>query len=126
MHALQRLFLVGCLALSLLFAITGCTTWSRQPIPTTDPPAFLRYQVWTRDSVMTLQKVRIEHDTLYGIPATDSRDCSSCTLSLPMTRVDSLRTAKTEHIGTALLGAGAGAIAVLVYIVATLAAAGTD
>ena len=91
-------------------------------MPGTDPPAFIQYQGWTPDSVMILHKVRLAHDTLYGIPAIDSRDCSRCTVSIPMTGVDSLRTAKTEHIGTALIGAGAGAVAVLVFIGFALAA----
>lgn len=114
------------LAALLLGSFSGCTVWNRQPPPVTAPSAFQQYQVWTPNSVMILHKVRIERDTLYGIPVADSRDCSGCTVSIPMTQVDSLRTAKTEHVGTAVLGAGAGALAVLMVIAAIWAAAGTD
>ena len=113
-------------SLSLLSSVTGCTVWSRQPLPGTPPPVFKQYQVWTPNSVIILHRVRVERDTLYGIPVTDARDCSDCTVSIPMTQVDSLRTARTEHVGTAVIGAGAGALAVLMVIAAVFAAAGTD
>lgn len=117
----------GCLllSLSLLSSVTGCYTWSRQPQPVTDPPAFRQYQVWTPDSVMILHGVRMEHDTLYGIPVSAARDCSSCILRIPMSGVDSLRAGATEHVGTAVLGVAAGAGAVLVLI-AYLYSLGTD
>ena len=119
---------LACFSLTflLLSPITACATWSRQPTPANDPPAYLQYQVWTPDSVLTLQKVRVERDTLHGIPITASRDCSGCAVSIPMSGVDSLRTGKTEHIGTAVLGLGAGAIAALILIVVSLSGMGSD
>ena len=114
------------LSLLLLSLIPACTTWSRQQPPVTIPSAYQQYQVWTPTSVILLHMVRIERDTLYGIPVTDSRDCSACTVRISMTNVDSLRTAKTEHVGTAVIGAGAGAVAVIMFIAAVFAAAGTD
>lgn len=114
------------LSLSLLSSITGCTVWGRQPPPVTVPSAYQQYQVWTPNSVIILHQVRVERDTLYGIPIADSRDCSGCTVSIPLTEVDSLRTARTEHVGTAIIGAGAGALAVLMVIAGVWAVAGTD
>ena len=104
------------LSLSLLCSVTGCHTWTRQPQPVSTPPAFRQYQVWTRDSVMIMHGVRVEHDTLHGIPVSASRDCGSCTLSIPMTNVDSVRAGTTEHVGTAVLGVAAGAGALFLLI----------
>ncbi len=104
----------------LLGELTGCYAWNRQPAPVTDPPAYLQYQVWTRDSVLVLQKVRVQSDTLFGIPAEASRDCATCRVGIPMDRVDSLRTGTTRHGGTAMLGLGAGVAAFFMLIDAAL------
>jgi hypothetical protein len=94
----------------LLVAVTGCYTWAREPLPTGASPAYRQYQVWTRDSAVILQNIRVEHDTLYGIPADASRDCGICAVGIPMSRVDSLRSGSTKHGGTAVLGLGAVAV----------------
>ena len=114
------------LSLALLSSVTGCTVWSPQPPPVTVPSAFQQYQVWTANSVILLHQVRVERDTLYGIPIADSRDCSGCAVSIPLTQIDSLRTARTDHVGTAVIGVGAGALAALLIFVVAFAAAGTD
>jgi hypothetical protein len=107
-------------ALMILCSSTGCYAWSRQPLPVAEPAAFRQYQVWTRDSMMILQKVRVEHDTLFGVPADASRDCGACTVTIPVRVVDSLRSGTTEHLGTALLGVGAGATGALVLLMILL------
>lgn len=104
----------------LLVSMTGCYTWVRQPQPATQPPAYRNYQVWTGDSAITLQNVRVEQDTLSGTPPGDSRDCDRCTIRIPMTQVDSLKTGNTAHVGTALLGVLAGVAAVYLILIISL------
>jgi hypothetical protein len=109
------------LAGSLLVASAGgCTTWNLQPTPAADPPAYRQYQVWTRDSVLYLQGLRIANDTLYAVPLGESPGCRKCTVALPMAAVDSLRTRQTAHAGTAVLGAAAGGLGAILLLIALL------
>ncbi len=120
----MRSFLAFMVATSLLLSSTGCNVWIPAPQPTRTPPIFQQYQVWTRDSHFLLHHVRVEHDSLYGIPVEQSRDCLTCFVVIPMTAVDSLQTGKTQHVGTAIIGVAAGGVAVILFIAVVFALSG--
>ncbi len=119
-----RSLMAVAVASSLVMAITGCNGWIRAPEPATTPPVYRQYQVWTRDSRMFLHHVRVEHDSLYGIPVEQSRDCLTCFLVIPMTSVDSMQTGTTQHVGTAVIGVAAGGVAAILFIAALIALSG--
>ena len=106
---------------SLTCATTGCSTWALAPAPDDDPPAYRQYQVWTADSALHLQGIRIQNDTLYGVPLGESHECRRCSIALPIAAVDSLRTSHTEHVGSVVLGAAAGGVSAILLLIALLA-----
>ncbi len=109
----------------LLLGSTGCNSWNRQPPPVTDPPAFRQYQVWTRDSMLLLYQVRVEHDTLHGIPIAQSRDCLACLVTIPIGSVDSMKTGGTQNVGARVMGGVAG-VGVVLLIIGLILNEGTD
>lgn len=104
--------------------VSACSTWSRIPAPlSTEFPAFKQYRVWARNSTVVLRSLRIERDSLNGVPANQDIQCSTCRLSIALSQVDSISTGKTEGIGAGILGIAAGGVA---FIMMLLIAIGTD
>lgn len=119
-----RPFLAFLVSASLFVSTTGCNVWIPAPEPTRTPPAYQQFQVWTRDSHFLLHHVRVENDSLYGIPVDQSRDCLTCFVVIPMKSVDSLQTGETQHVGTAIIGVAAGGVVTILLLAALLALGG--
>jgi hypothetical protein len=81
-----------CIPLALLLG--GCTTWGGtlnvEGIPATPPPE-RAFQVWHRGAVHELHAVRVEDDTIRGVPTSHDRECASCTIAIAKADVDSVR-----------------------------------
>lgn len=100
----------------------GCAGYTRHPVPTSTPPAYQQFQVWTPDSVLLLRRIRVEHDTLYGIPTGEPADCSRCERKVHLSAVDSVRTGGSagSSVTAALLGAVGGAVVMLLLIASSI------
>jgi hypothetical protein len=60
-------------------------------------PARTQVQVWQGKRVTLLHGVRIESDTVDGVPFTKAPTCDSCRVRLSLRAVDSLRTGSKER-----------------------------
>jgi hypothetical protein len=89
-------------ALISLVAILGCF---RAPEHVAIPPAPASFkprqqiEVWQDQEAMTLQGVRIRGDSLIGVPFWRPPGCDSCRVTIPLNRIDSLRTVHNERAG---------------------------
>ena len=92
------------LALALLLA-TGCGGWVRlgEGLPP-EPEGYRQFQVWSRGESTTLYSLRIQGDTLLGIPANQSRDCEPCRIRMPRAEVDSVRVVADGRAGSFIFG----------------------
>jgi hypothetical protein len=87
------------LLLSLPTIVCACGGgWHRIEIaPPRDLPARTQVQVWERERVTLLHMVRIESDTVDGVPFTKAPTCDSCRVRLALRAVDSLRAGSKER-----------------------------
>jgi len=104
----------------VLTASTACAGWARTPLGAAPIPAYKQYQVWTRDTVLILKTVKVEHDSLTGVSLNQDSGCLECRLALPLAAVDSVREGETTNIGTTAIGVVAGMIAALMLFAAAL------
>ncbi len=112
---------------SVFLLVTGCTSWSRvDPKAPGGQPAFRQYRIWTSDSSLLVRAVRIEHDSLSGVPVNQELACTECRVTVAMSEVDSLTTGKTEGIGAGVLGGAAGAAALLILLLLSLRLSGAS
>lgn len=56
-------------------------------------------EVWQGREAITLHSVRIVGDFLTGVSAWKPPDCDSCRVTIPISRIDSIRTVHNERAG---------------------------
>jgi hypothetical protein len=78
----------------------ACTQWTSvtPPYPET-LPARQQVQVWSASSRLQLHAVRVDSNTLSGVPFTRPPDCDSCRVALALSEIDSLRVGSPEKTG---------------------------
>jgi hypothetical protein len=87
--------------------LTGCTTWQTTtdldqfPMPT-DSAATV--DVWGKDGHQKLRAVRIDADSVRGLPVEGPALCDSCRVAIPRSAVDSIRSVKADGAGTGIMG----------------------
>jgi len=105
-------------AVPLLLLLAGCTSLRKStPIETLSLAGTSRdkYQVWTHGLAHVLIAVRLDQDTLSGVPYWKPPACDSCRLAIPRTTVDSVRVKSFDPNRTLLLGIILTPIVVLMY-----------
>lgn len=87
------------LLLSLPTIVCACGGgWHRVQIaPPRVLPARTQVQVWQGERVTLLHGVRIESDTVDGVPFTKAPTCDSCRVRLALGALDSLRAGSKER-----------------------------
>jgi hypothetical protein len=77
-----------------LLLLGGCTAWGGtltvEGIPASPPPE-KAFQLWRDSTVTELHTVRVDGDTIRGVPAARPRDCDTCVVAIAKTEVDSVR-----------------------------------
>lgn len=78
----------------LLLILGGCTAWGGtlkvEGIPASPPPE-KAFQIWHGGTVHELHAVRVEVDTIRGVPTAQGRECASCAVVIAKSDVDSVR-----------------------------------
>jgi hypothetical protein len=91
---MHRLQVRNALALSVLLPQAACGAgWHR--IDTVTPATLARgeqVQVWQGGRKIQLHAVRVEQDSISGVPFEKPAGCDGCRISLPSSSVDSVRT----------------------------------
>jgi hypothetical protein len=62
-----------------------------------------RLQVWSAGRSQVLHAVRLERDTLSGVPYWQAPECDSCRVALPSEQVDSIRVRAFSRKNTLIL-----------------------
>ena len=66
--------------------------WHRiEPVVPSTLPQRQQVQVWQGRRPLRLHAIRVDHDSVSGVPFQKPADCDSCRISLPSSTVDSLR-----------------------------------
>ena len=95
--------------------VSACAGWQRLPDLSPDTlPRRQQVQVWSGGRVSVLHAVRIDSDTIRGVPFQQPPTCDSCRVAFPLAAVDSLRSGNQESSAMVLIGAG---IVVFLYFV---------
>jgi hypothetical protein len=96
------------IAFLLVVPGTGCATWHTtadldQVKVTADSAA--TFDVWGKDGHRKLRALRIDTDSVYGLPGEWPSDCSTCPVAIPRAEVDSIRgeTRDTAEMGIVVL-----------------------
>src|SRR3954464_8916511 len=93
----MSLTLVGCIRstslLLMVIAQSGCGAgWHRiDPLPPGSLPKRQQVQVWQNEQKVQLHAVKLDGDSLSGVPYVQPPDCETCRVSVPSTEVDSVR-----------------------------------
>jgi hypothetical protein len=111
----------GLLILTLVNSACGAGWHRPDPLPSGALPPRQQVQVWQGGRARQWHAVRLEADSISGIPFIASPDCDSCRVSVPRAAVDSLRLGSPVRglWGNVALGLGA---AFLITVVACAAA----
>ena len=84
--------------ITLLFLSSGCSNWTRLPEGITPQPAKYRlFEVWTGTQRYLWHALRVERDSLTGIPFSESRECERCREGVAAAEVDSIRAETTDR-----------------------------
>lgn len=85
--------------LTLAAGTSACAGgWHRvEDLTPRDFPARTQVQIWQGGHVELLHSVRLESDTLGGVPFTKAPTCDSCRVLLALGAVDSLRVGSRER-----------------------------
>jgi hypothetical protein len=84
------------------------------------PDRFKVFEIWYGDQRRYWHAVRIEGDSITGIPLAKSSECEPCRLGMAAAEVDSVRAEGTDHIsssGFSILAAGTIGSLVLFYVI---------
>jgi len=66
--------------------------WHRiEPVVPSTLPQRQQVQVWQGRQRLQLHAIRVDHDSVSGVPFQKPTDCDSCRISLPSSTVDSLK-----------------------------------
>ena len=79
--------------LATLLPQAACSAgWHRiEPVVPSSLPEGQQVQVWQGRERLQLHAIRVEHDSVSGVPFQKPRDCDSCRVSVPNSSVDSVR-----------------------------------
>ena len=86
---------------------TACSTWQtvtdldQLPMPADSSSI---YDVWGKDGHRKLRALRIDADTVRGLPGERPAACDSCPVAIPRAAVDSIRSLKADGAGTWIMG----------------------
>jgi hypothetical protein len=77
----------------LLLSLAACSAgWHRiEPPPPSKLATGQQVQVWQGGRRVQLHAVRVDRDSISGVPFQKPADCDSCRISLPRSAVDSIR-----------------------------------
>ena len=104
--------------LTLLVAGSGCTSYQHGrpleavPLPA---PARERFEVWSKGTPHQLHALRIEHDSLVGVPWWNDPACDSCRVVFARQEVDSVRGREYDPDKTTNTVITGGIVGYLVY-----------
>jgi len=76
-----------------LLPLSACGAgWHRiEPVVPRSLPERQQVQLWQGRQRLQLHAIRVDHDSVSGVPYQKPTDCDSCKVSLPSSTVDSLR-----------------------------------
>ena len=76
-----------------LLPLSACGAgWHRiEPVVPSSLPERQQVQLWQGRQRLQLHAIRVDHDSVSGVPYQKPTDCDSCKVSLPSSTVDSLR-----------------------------------
>ena len=79
--------------LVLVLPLWACSAgWHRiEPVAPTSLDPGQQVQVWQGTTRIQLHAVRVDRDSISGVPFQKPRECDSCRVSLPSSTIDSLR-----------------------------------
>ena len=109
---MKRRWLAGILLLA------GCTSSQHgRPLETVPLPAPVRerFEVWSKGTAHQLHALRIEHDSLVGVPWWNDPACDSCRVTFARADVDSVRGREYDPDKTATSAITGGLIGYMVY-----------
>lgn len=101
---------------SLLLA--GCSSYQHgRPLEAVPLPAPTRdrFEVWSKGQAHQLHALRIEHDSLVGVPWWNDPACDSCRVVFARADVDSVRGREYDPDKTTNTAITGGVVAYLVY-----------
>lgn len=81
---------------ALLFAsllpVCACSAgWHRiEPVAPSNLPKGQQVQMWQGRERLQLHAIRVDHDSISGVPIQKPADCESCRISVPSASIDSL------------------------------------
>lgn len=119
---MRRLPRLAAILLALAFGVTvgACSYWVRNPDALKGPvPDHRPVQIWVGSQAYDLHSVVVRGDSVHGNTNWSDFSCDSCTLTVPVASVDSIRTRKA-NVGVIILLSLAAAGA-LVYVAAIAA-----
>lgn len=91
--------------LPVLLLLGGCTAWGGtltvEGLPS-DPPPSRVFQIWHQDTLHELHGLRVDADTVRGVPSSQDRSCATCTIAIARADVDSVRVREFKSGATAL------------------------
>jgi hypothetical protein len=81
------------LLVAALLSQAACSAgWHRiEPVVPSSLPERQQGQVWQDRQRLQLHAIRVDHDSVSGVPFRKPTDCDSCRISLPRSSIDSLR-----------------------------------
>lgn len=85
--------------LAVLLLLTACSSFQGgRPLDQVPLPAETRarYEVWSHGEGHQLHALRIEHDSVVGVPWWKDPACDSCRVAIARSEVDSVRTLKFD------------------------------
>lgn len=104
--------------LLFLALLAGCTSYQHgRPLEAVPLPAPTRdrYEVWSKGTPHQLHALRIEHDSLVGVPWWNDPACDSCRVVFAKADVDSVRGQEYDPDKTTTSAITGGLIGYMVY-----------
>lgn len=87
--------------------VSACGGWQRLPDLSPDTlPRRQQVQLWSGGQARVLHAVRIDSDSIHGVPFQLPPTCDSCRVAIPLAAVDSLRLGNQEAPAIVLIGSG--------------------
>ncbi|HTK55273.1 MAG TPA: hypothetical protein VL295_00500 [Gemmatimonadales bacterium] len=101
-----------------LLLLAGCTSYQHgRPLEAVPLPAPTRdrFEVWSKGKPHQLHALRIEHDSLVGVPWWNDPACDSCRVVFARAEVDSVRGQEYDPDKTTTTAITGGIVAYLAY-----------
>lgn len=102
-------------ALSAMLVVSGCSGgWHRvEPIAPRTFGHRQQVQVWTNAGSSVVHAVKLDAQSISGVPFTQHPDCDSCRVAIPLATVDSVRLGNKEKGFILAVGAVVGSLLLL-------------